>query len=126
MEAAGVEPASERPVAAGLYMRSRPCWFMPAVKERRKRRALVRRVSFQPRRTRCQNQPAEWRSSPPRRLDEANVADLVRPRARAACSQLRVVSTGLTSEMNKLGMHPTVPCPRRSQIAPGTGLVLPI
>ena len=27
VEAAGVEPASERPVAAGLYMRSRPCMF---------------------------------------------------------------------------------------------------
>ena len=27
MEAAGVEPASERPVTAELYMRSRPCYF---------------------------------------------------------------------------------------------------
>jgi hypothetical protein len=43
---------------------------------------------------------------------------LVRPRAQAANPQLRCLSTGLTSEMNKLGMHSTVPCPRRSQIAP--------
>ena len=42
LEAAGVEPASERPVAAGLYMRSRTCWFAPGIKARRKRRALVR------------------------------------------------------------------------------------
>jgi len=42
MEAAGVEPASERPVAAELYMRIRPCWFATGIKERRKRRSLVR------------------------------------------------------------------------------------
>ena len=29
-----------------------------------------------------------------------------------------VLSTGLTSEMNKLGMHPTAPCPRRSLSPP--------
>ena len=28
------------------------------------------------------------------------------------------LSTGLTSEMNKLGMHSAAPCPRRSRIAP--------
>jgi len=36
-----------------------------------------------------QSQPAEWRSFPARRLTERNVAYLVRPRAQAACSQLR-------------------------------------
>ena len=35
------------------------------------------------------DQPAKWRSFPSRRLPETNVADLVRPRAQAACSQLR-------------------------------------
>jgi len=48
VEAAGVEPASERPVATGIYMRIRSCWFAPGVKERRKRRALVREVSLDP------------------------------------------------------------------------------
>src|SRR3954463_12972307 len=45
VEAAGVEPASERPVATGIYMRIRSCCFAPGIKERRKRRALVREVS---------------------------------------------------------------------------------
>ena len=47
MEAAGVEPASERPVAAGDYMLCRPSKFAPAIKERRKWRALVQYVSLQ-------------------------------------------------------------------------------
>ena len=42
MEAAGVEPASERPVAAELYMRSRPCCFASGIKERRKHPTLAR------------------------------------------------------------------------------------
>ena len=41
VEAAGVEPASERPVAAELYMRIRPCCFAAAIKERRKQRPLA-------------------------------------------------------------------------------------
>jgi len=40
VEAAGVEPASERPVAAGLYMRSRAFKFAPGVEVRRNRRSL--------------------------------------------------------------------------------------
>jgi hypothetical protein len=50
--------------------------------------------------------------------DRGERHSLIRLRAQAACSQLRGLSTGLTSEMNKLGMHPAVPCPRRSQVAP--------
>jgi hypothetical protein len=42
VEAAGVEPASERPVAAGLYVRSRALDFAAGVKARRNRRPLVR------------------------------------------------------------------------------------
>jgi len=48
MEAAGVEPASERPVAAELYMRSRAFKFAAAVKVRRNRRPLARDVSPAP------------------------------------------------------------------------------
>ena len=57
VEAAGVEPASERPVAPGLYMRSRTCWFATGVKARRKRRPLVREISPWPRRTRVRTSP---------------------------------------------------------------------
>ena len=42
VEAAGVEPASERPVAAELYMLIRPCDFAIGYQERRKRRPLAR------------------------------------------------------------------------------------
>jgi hypothetical protein len=45
VEAAGVEPASERPVAAGLYMRVRSFEFATGFEERRNRRPLVRVVS---------------------------------------------------------------------------------
>ena len=46
VEAAGVEPASERPVAAELYVRSRSCEFARGNKERRMRRTLARVISF--------------------------------------------------------------------------------
>jgi hypothetical protein len=42
MEAAGVEPASERPVATELYVRSRTLKFATGVEARRNRRPLVR------------------------------------------------------------------------------------
>ena len=42
VEAAGVEPASERPVATGIYVRSRPLGFAAGVEVRRNRRPLVR------------------------------------------------------------------------------------
>ena len=45
VEAAGVEPASERPVAAGIYMRIRSFVFAAGIKERRNRRPLAPVVS---------------------------------------------------------------------------------
>jgi len=36
VEAAGVEPASERPVVAGIYMLVRSCFLMIGVEERQK------------------------------------------------------------------------------------------
>jgi len=45
VEAAGVEPASERPVAAKLYMLSRAFEFATAIKVRRKWRPLAPGVS---------------------------------------------------------------------------------
>ena len=42
MEAAGVEPASERPVATEIYVRSRALGFAAGVEVRRNRRSLVR------------------------------------------------------------------------------------
>ena len=118
VEAAGVEPASERPVAAELYVRIRSYGFATGNKGRRMRRPLARMGLAQTTTGAVLSQPTKWRSLSSRRLQEANVANLVRPRAQAANPQLRCVSTGLTSEMNKLGTHSTAPCPRRSQIAP--------
>ena len=42
VEAAGVEPASERPVATELYVRIRTLWFAAGVEARRNRRSLAR------------------------------------------------------------------------------------
>ena len=89
--------------------------FAPGLEERRMGRPLVRRVSPHAPDAR-QSQPAKWRSSPARRLT-GGTSRIIRPRAQAACPQLRCFSTGLTSEV-ALGMHPTVPCPRRSRVAP--------
>jgi len=58
MEAAGVEPASERPVAAKLYVRSRPWHLARGNKERRMRRAPVRVISS--RRAGLAAGPAYW------------------------------------------------------------------
>ena len=108
VEAAGVEPASERPVATELYMRSRASNFTSGVEVRRNRRTLGHSGS----RRRAPGARAsllKWRSFPTRRLT-GRTSQLIRLRVQAACSQLRVLSTGLTSEMNKLGTHPAVPC----------------
>ena len=57
VEAAGVEPASERPVAAELYMLIRPWYFATGNKERRMRRPLVRKSLVPPHRTRFGTSP---------------------------------------------------------------------
>ena len=89
VEAAGVEPASERPVATEIYVRSRSCKFAGANKERRMRRPLDRVNVTLTTPDACQSQPTKWRSFPGRRLPGTNVAYLVRPRAQAANPQLR-------------------------------------
>ena len=73
VEAAGVEPASERPVAAELYMRSRTSSFASGIKARRKRPTLVRLSLAPPVPDAGRSQSAKWRSSPARRLTGANV-----------------------------------------------------
>jgi hypothetical protein len=45
MEAAGVEPASERPVTVDHYVRSCACDFAPLCQAPRKREGLARSVS---------------------------------------------------------------------------------
>ena len=96
MEAAGVEPASERPVATGLYMRSRTLGFATGVEERRNRRQLARLNLVGAHRTDAPTsllngvrpQPVGWKRRTSR---------VFMPRVQAASSQLRCFSTGLTS-----------------------------
>ena len=73
VEAAGVEPASERPVAAELYMLIRSCIFAVGNKERRMRRPLAQINLILTTPGACLDQPTEWRSFPARRLTETNV-----------------------------------------------------
>ena len=73
VEAAGVEPASERPVAVELYMLIRPWYFAAGNKERRMRRPLAQMSLVPTTPGASQDQPTEWRSFPARRLTETNV-----------------------------------------------------
>ena len=87
MEAAGVEPASERPVATGRYVRSRSFGFATGVEVRRNRRPLVRLHLAGAHQTDApasllngvRPQPVGWKRRTSR---------LVRPREQAASSQL--------------------------------------
>ena len=89
MEAAGVEPASERPVATGLYMRSRTLGFATGVEERRNRRPLARLNLVGAHRTDAPTsllngvrpQPVGWKRRTSRGF---------KPRVQAASSQLRL------------------------------------
>ena len=74
VEAAGVEPASERPVAAELYMLIRSFDFAAGNRERPTRRLLARVDLVPTPPGACQDQPTEWRSFPTRRLEGTNVA----------------------------------------------------
>ena len=65
-----------------------------------------------------QHQPAEWRSFPPRRLDGTNVADLVRPRAQAACSQLRWFAHRFNEQDERARHASHSPLPPSKPIAP--------
>ena len=67
VEAAGVEPASERPVAVELYVRIRPCNFAAGNKERRMRRPLARLDLTPVPSGAGRSQPTKWRSFPVRR-----------------------------------------------------------
>ena len=73
VEAAGVEPASERPVTAELYVRIRSWYFATGNKERRMRRPLVRMGLVPSTPDALGDQPTEWRSFPARRLTRTNV-----------------------------------------------------
>ena len=73
MEAAGVEPASERPVATGLYVRSRALIFTAGVEVRRNRRSLARLNLIGAHRTDAPTSRLKWHSLPARRLTGVNV-----------------------------------------------------
>ncbi len=61
-------------------------------------------------------QPAEMTSSPAAQARTRWTSRLVRPRERAACSQLRLFHR--IYEQVALGMHPAIQYPRRIRFAP--------
>ena len=74
MEAAGVEPASERPVATEIYVCIRAFVFTAGLKTRPNNRRLVRLSLAPPHRTDGGASLLKWHSLPAHRLTRVNVA----------------------------------------------------
>ena len=129
MEAAGVEPASERPLSPESTCVSPFDWSQPAWKRGENRRPPGPNGVSSPAGSDRPGQPAcvhdiQSRRAGPNGVDVA----ALRQRVRAACSQLRWFHRFY--EAMALGMHPATPYPRRNRFAPTVAecaeLLLPI